>query len=330
MKKTNNRKVLVAGAGGFIGGHLVKQLVAEGDQVIAVDIKPMRSWYQESLDAISIPSFDLSLETSTDFITKFELDDVYMLACDMGGMGFIHNHKVECMYSVLISTNMARAAAKNGIERYLYSSSACIYPNYKQESQHVSLKETDAYPADPEPGYGLEKLFSEELAINLNEKPNISTYVPRLHNVFGPFGTYQGGREKAPAAICRKIIHAKLSGEDKIDVWGDGEQTRSFMYIDDCLEGFKRIINSDYHDPINLGSDELVTINKMVEMVQEIAGTNVKTVHDTSKPQGVRGRCSNNDLIKEKLDWAPSISLVDGLEKTYAWIYDQMIKDYQA
>jgi len=229
------------------------------------------------------------------------------------------------MESVLISTNMARYAFKNGVGRYLYSSSACIYPDYKQNVEEVSLKESDAYPADPEPGYGLEKLFSEEYVRNIGG----DVYIPRLHNVYGPYGTYDGGREKAPAALCRKVIHAKLSGEGNIDIWGDGEQTRSFMYIDDCLEGFSRIMDSDFHEPINLGSDELVSINQMVTIIEQIAETTVRREYDLSKPQGVRGRCSDNTLIQETLDWAPSVSLQDGLEQTYKWIYDQMVGDYK-
>jgi nucleoside-diphosphate-sugar epimerase len=323
-----SKRVLVAGAGGFIGGHVVKQQLEIGNQVLAADIKPAKRWYQYHSAALNIPSLDLSMEAAADYITKFDIEDVYMLACDMGGMGFIHNHKVDCMYSVLISTNMARAAAKSGVKRYLYSSSACIYPSYKQDVQHVYLKESDAYPADPEPGYGMEKLFSEELAINIGDTLSMDTYIPRLHNVYGPFGTYDGGREKAPAAICRKIVVAKLTGDKTISIWGDGEQTRSFMYIDDCVEGFQKIINSDFHKPLNLGSDELVTINQMVSMVEDIAGIKVEREYDLSKPQGVRGRCSDNSLIDQSLGWSPSIALQDGLEKTYKWIYDEMREDY--
>lgn len=674
-----SKKVLVAGAGGFIGGHVVKQQLAMGHNVVAVDIKPTYEWYQLFDDAINLGRIDLSVDSAADYVTKFKADDIIMLACNMGGMGFIHNHKKECMESVLISTNMARYAVKNGVRRYLYSSSACIYPDYKQSVEKVSLKESDAYPADPEPGYGLEKLFSEEYVRNIGS----NVYIPRLHNVYGPCfddqtevltdrgwlffkdlqdedkiasraedgsmeylkpiayqdyeysgkmhhflsrsvdqmvtpdhkiffasnttdqngerevtdfrlgkasancnrselfftsklawkgtdpgstyaipayydtigrlrrpeqsvpmnawfsfagwfisegsafidannnarvvitqnegqnyedicnalddlnlkyttrdhtfvedhngnvvtitkdacvynaalcklvrdqfgvgsenkriprwmleapvplleklyaslmkgdgdsdggryttksqrladdfmelalklgktanlshdgvcyrvsitdrdkfslrnadykkennhklvnyvgrvydvtlprnhvlmvrrngkacwsgncGTYDGGREKAPAALCRKVIHAKLSGEGVVDIWGDGEQTRSFMYIDDCLEGFDRLMDSDFHEPLNLGSDELVSINQMVTIIEEIAETTVRREYDLSKPQGVRGRCSDNALIQKTLGWAPSISLQDGLEQTYKWIYDQMCKDYR-
>lgn len=322
-----NSKVLVAGAGGFIGGHLVRSLLEAGEDVIATDIKPLHRWYQVHDKSLKVDLMDLSVDKCANYITSLGIKDVYMLAADMGGMGYIDAHKTDCMMSVLISANMLKYASHHGIERYLYTSSACVYPGFMQEDKEVFLKESDAYPADPEPGYGLEKLFSEELAINMGIENTINTYVPRLHNVYGPYGTYDGGREKAPAAICRKIIEAKLSGDLSIDIWGDGQQTRSFMYVDDCLEGFNRIINSDVHFPINLGSDFLVSINQLVTFVELIAETNLKRNYDLSKPQGVRGRCSDNALIKESLNWEPSVELLNGLEKTYRWIYDQILKD---
>jgi nucleoside-diphosphate-sugar epimerase len=317
-------KVLVAGAGGFIGGHLVERLLREGKEVVAVDVKPLDEWYQYTKESERLSLVDLSTDEGADFVTKY-IDEVYMLAADMGGMGYIESHKVNCMLSVLISANMMRYSIKHGVKKYLYSSSACVYPSYKQLEEEVSLRESDAYPADPEPGYGLEKLFSEELAINVGrENSNIKTYVPRFHNIFGELGTYDGGREKAPAAICRKVIEAKLSGNHSIEIWGDGEQTRSFMHVDDCVEGMLRLMGSDFHDPINLGSDRLVSINDLVTMVEEIAGIKVERRYDLTKPQGVRGRCSNNDLVKEVLGWEPEISLEDGLERTYKWIYKKM------
>jgi len=324
-----NDKVLVAGAGGFIGGHLVKRLLDDGHEVVAVDVKPSPAWYQYHEKAMNITMLDLKKNDQAEFVHKMGINREFMLAADMGGMGYIDSHKVNCMLSVLISANMVRHAANYDLDKYLYSSSACIYPGYMQDEQNVFLSEADAYPADPEPGYGLEKLFSEELTINVGKEFPISTYVPRLHNVYGPYGTYDGGREKAPAAICRKVIKAKLSGDHRISIWGDGQQTRSFMYVDDCIEGFMRLMDSDLHAPVNLGSEQLVTINHLVDAVEAIADIELEREYDLSKPQGVRGRCSDNTFIKSKLGWAPSISLGDGLERTYGWIYDQMVKDYK-
>jgi nucleoside-diphosphate-sugar epimerase len=240
-------------------------------------------------------------------------------------MGFIETHKAECMLSVLISTHMLVAAKEAGTERFFYSSSACVYNADKQTSADVTaLKESDAYPAMPEDGYGWEKLFSERMARHFREDFGIATRVARYHNVYGPEGTYDGGREKAPAAICRKVIAAKLSGEHAIEIWGDGEQTRSFMYIDDCTEGTIRLAESDIIEPLNIGSDELVTINRLVDIVEEIAGVKLKRSYKLDAPKGVRGRNSDNTLIKELMNWAPSVRLEDGMEKTYRWIYDEM------
>lgn len=321
------RKILVAGAGGFIGGHLVNRLTNEDNHVTAVDIKPMSEWFQTNSNSNRIPMMDLSKTKNADLIMSHQYDDVYMLAADMGGMGYIASHKTECMLSVLISAGMIRGALHNHVDRYLYSSSACVYSSYTQQDTNAFLKESDAYPADPEPGYGLEKLFSEELTINVGKETSMETRAPRFHNVYGPYGSYDGGREKAPAAICRKVIQAKLSNDMNISIWGDGEQTRSFMYIDDCVEGVIKLMNSDIKDPINLGSAQLVTINRLVSIAEGIAGVKLKRSYELDKPQGVRGRCSDNTKIREELGWEPSISLEDGMEKTYKWIYDCIVSN---
>lgn len=317
-------RVVVTGAGGFIGGHLVERLLSEGNDVDAVDIKPLNEWHQVWPDAYN-ERFDLRFRESCERAVE-DADQVYNLAADMGGMGFIETHKADCMLSVLISTHMLNSAAGNGVDRFFYSSSACVYAADKQKDTDVTaLAEADAYPAEAEDGYGWEKLFSERMCRHFTEDYGLITRVARYHNVYGPWGTFDGGREKAPAAICRKIIEAKLSGNHVIDIWGDGNQTRSFMYIDDCIEGTRRIMDSDIDYPINLGSSELVSINQLVDIVQEIAGISVLRHHLLDAPQGVRGRNSDNTLIKRELDWEPSITLADGLEKTYAWIYDQIV-----
>ena len=252
---------------------------------------------------------------------------VYNLAADMGGMGFIENNRALCMLSVLINTHLLMAARKFDVQRFFYASSACVYAADKQTSPEViALKETDAYPAMPEDGYGWEKLFSERMCRHFREDFGLATRVARYHNVYGPHGTYDGGREKAPAAICRKVIQAKLSGRHEIEIWGDGHQTRSFMYIDDCLKGTEAILASDILEPINLGSNELVTINRLVDIVEEIAGVKLKRRYNLKAPKGVNGRNSDNTLIKRYLNWEPKTRLRDGLEKTYGWIYDQMTK----
>jgi GDP-D-mannose 3',5'-epimerase len=318
---------LVTGAGGFIGGHLVRRLLDEGREVRAVDIKPRSQWYQLHDSAQNFEG-NLAMRLVCESVVDENIDQVYNLAADMGGMGFIENNKLQCMLSVLTSTHMLTASVDHA-ERFFYSSSACVYAADKQVNPEVTaLKESDAYPAEAEDGYGWEKLFTERMCRHFREDTGLITRVARYHNVYGPNGTFEGGREKAPAAICRKVIEAKLTNGTHIDIWGDGLQTRSFMYIDDCVEGTLRIMRSDVEEPLNLGSDELVSVNQLVDMVQEIAGVSLKRVHDLSAPQGVRGRNSDNTLIREKLDWAPSISLYDGLEKTYAWIYDQMKDRY--
>ncbi|WP_435770476.1 NAD-dependent epimerase/dehydratase family protein [Nocardioides sp. SYSU DS0651] len=315
--------VLVAGGGGFIGGHLVADLLAQGKTVRAVDVKPVDEWYQVHADADNQVA-DLSLLDSAEAATA-GAREVYMLAADMGGMGFIENNKALCMLSVLTSTHMLQAAKKHDVERYFYSSSACVYAADKQTDTAVTaLKESDAYPAMPEDGYGWEKLFSERMCRHFAEDFGMVTRVARYHNVYGPEGTWTGGREKAPAAVCRKIAEAVISGNHEIEIWGDGEQTRSFMYIDDCVRGSQMILASDYEEPINLGSAELVSINQLYSIVEEIAGIKCERRYKLDAPQGVRGRNSDNTRINEVFGWEPSISLSDGLAKTYAWVYDQV------
>jgi nucleoside-diphosphate-sugar epimerase len=320
---SNSSTVVVAGAGGFIGGHLVADLLRQGRDVRAVDVKPLREWYQV-FDEVDNRQLDLQLRDACQQALAGTAT-VYNLAADMGGMGFIENNKAACMLSVLINTHLLQAALDHGVERYFYASSACVYAAGKQRSPDVTaLAEADAYPAEPEDGYGWEKLFSERMCRHFREDFGLVTRVARYHNVYGPNGTYDGGREKAPAAICRKIAQAKMSGRHEIEIWGDGEQTRSFMYIDDCVTGTQAILNSDIEFPINLGSSELVSINQLVDIVSEIAGITVERRHDLTAPQGVRGRNSDNTLIERELGWEPSIRLRDGLEKTYRWIYDEL------
>jgi nucleoside-diphosphate-sugar epimerase len=315
---------LVTGAGGFIGGHLVRRLRDEGvSRIRAVDVKPVDEWYQVFPDVESVQA---NLELLDECRRAVEgVDTVFNLAADMGGMGFIENNKALCMLSVLVSTHVLVASREAGVERLFYSSSACVYAAGKQSSPEVEpLREADAYPAMPEDGYGWEKLFSERMARHFAEDFGIETRVARYHNVYGPHGTWDGGREKAPAAICRKVAAAKLTGDRRIEIWGDGEQTRSFTYIDDCLEGTLRLTASDVRDPLNVGSDQLVTINELVDIVEGIAGVTLKREYLLDAPQGVRGRNSDNALIRQRLGWAPSISLEDGLAATYAWVHDQV------
>lgn len=315
--------VVVAGGGGFIGGHLAADLLAQGLTVRCVDIKPRHEWQQLHAAAENVVA-DLSLLDDARAAVR-DAGQVYMLAADMGGMGFIENHKAACMMSVLTSTHMLKAAHEAGVERYFYSSSACVYAAGKQTASNVTaLKEEDAYPAQPEDGYGWEKLFSERMCRHFEEDYGFTCRIARYHNVYGPAGTWTGGREKAPAAVCRKIAEAVLSGSHRIDIWGDGRQTRSFMYIDDCLHGTQMLMRGSSSVPVNIGSSELVTINQLVDTVEEIAGIRCERKYQLDAPQGVRGRNSDNTLIRELHGWEPSIPLAEGLEKTYAWVYDQV------
>ncbi len=319
-------RVLVTGAGGFIGGHLVGRLIGQGHDVRSVDIKPLPEWYQLHDGAENVVA-DLRTPDAADYAVD-ECDDVYNLACDMGGMGFIGSNKAACMLSVLISTHVLEAARSAGVGRYFYSSSACVYNADKQTSENVTpLKERDAYPAMPEDGYGWEKLFSERMCRHFSEDFGLYTRVARIHNAYGPHGTWDGGREKAPAAICRKVISAKLNGDARIEIWGDGTQTRSFMYIDDCIEGIVRIMDGDVQEPINLGSTELVSIDQLVDAVEDIAGVELERHYKLDAPTGVNGRNSDNTLIEQALGWSPSIKLSQGMEKTYEWIYSEYVSD---
>ena len=319
--------VLVAGAGGFIGGWLVRNLIERGyTKIRAVDLKPKNEWYQEFPEAENLVLDLQGLEESK--IAARDTRLIYNLAADMGGMGFIENNKAACMMSVLINTHLLMAAKEFGTQRFFYASSACVYNGLKQlDLNNPGLKEEDAYPALPEDGYGWEKLFSERMCINFTEDFGIETRMARYHNVYGPNGTYDGGREKAPAAICRKVAQAKLTGKHEIEIWGDGEQTRSFTYIDDTVFGTQLLTHSNFSEPINLGSDEMVSINQLVDLAEEIAGVKLNRTYDLDAPKGVRGRNSDNDLIKKALKWAPSISLKEGLTKTYEWIYNEIKKN---
>ncbi|MFN2507159.1 MAG: NAD-dependent epimerase/dehydratase family protein [Chthoniobacterales bacterium] len=319
------KQILVCGAGGFIGGHLVADLRRQGNTVRAVDIKPREEWYQRFEDVENL-ELDLNLREAC-MDAAAGMDVVYNLAANMGGMGFIEHNKALCMLSVLINTHMCMSSQEAGIDRYFFASSACVYNAEKQKDRNVvALKEEDAYPALAEDGYGWEKLFSERMCRHFREDYGLTTRVARYHNVYGPEGTYTGGREKAPAAICRKVIEAKLSGSNQIEIWGDGNQTRSFMYIDDCVKGTQLIMESDIIEPINLGSSELVSINQLVDLAEELAGIKVKRSYNLGAPKGVNGRNSDNTLIKRYLGWEPSIRLRDGIERTYAWIYDQITR----
>jgi GDP-D-mannose 3',5'-epimerase len=316
--------IVVCGAGGFIGGHLVADLRRKGAvKIRAVDVKPLTEWYQ-TFDDVENLVLDLSRLPDCQTAVK-GMHTVYNLAADMGGMGFIELNKGLCMLTVLINTHLLMASREAGVQRFFYSSSACVYAADKQVNADVSgLKESDAYPALPEDGYGWEKLFSERMCRHFREDFGLATRVARYHNVYGPVGTYDGGREKAPSAICRKVIAAKLSGNHEIEIWGDGHQTRSFMYIDDCIHGSNTLLDSDFIEPINIGSSQKVSINQLVDIAENIAGVKLKRRYKLDAPKGVNGRNSDNTLIKKVFNWEPSIRLEDGLERTYRWIHDQM------
>ena len=322
---SNQDHIVVAGAGGFIGGHLVAAFRKKGySRIRAVDVKPLDQWYQR-FDDVENLQLDLNLRENCE-ITAQGADEIYNLAANMGGMGFIEANKALCMLSVLINTHLLQSALKHNCKKFFYSSSACVYNADKQKTfEAPSLKEADAYPAQPEDGYGWEKLFSERMCRHFREDFGLYTRVARFHNVYGPWGTWFGGREKAPAAICRKVIEAKVSGKHEIEIWGPGDQTRSFMYADDCIKGLDLIMHSEILEPINLGSTEAVSINQLVGIVEAIAGIKLKRKYDLSAPKGVNGRNSENTLIKKYLNWEPDTSLRTGLEKTYAWIYDQYL-----
>jgi len=322
---SQEKLVVVTGAGGFIGGHLVAAFRACGHHAIrAVDIKPLQDWYQH-FDDVENLSLDLNRLDNCETAAQGAYE-IYNLAANMGGMGFIEKHKALCMLSVLINTHMLQAAVRHKVPRYFYSSSACVYNADKQKTfEAPSLKEEDAYPAMPEDGYGWEKLFSERMCRHFREDFGVRTRMARFHNVYGPWGTWYGGREKAPAAICRKVIEAKVRGKHEIEIWGSGEQTRSFTYIDDCLKGIHLIMQSDIVDPINLGSDEAVTINQLVDIAEDIAGIKLHRKYDLSAPKGVNGRNSDNTLIQKLLHWQPDTTLRHGMERTYRWIYDQYL-----
>jgi nucleoside-diphosphate-sugar epimerase len=321
MKKT----ILVCGAGGFIGGHLVANLIKENKyNVVCADIKSFENWFQffENLK-----NFSLDLKEYDNCLKVTEkVDYIYNMACNMGGMGFIENNKAECMLSVLINTNLLRASLKNNVRRYFFSSSACVYNATKQSKNFIpGLKEQDAYPAEPEDGYGWEKLFSERMCRHFTEDFGLETRVVRYHNVYGPFGTFDGGREKAPAALCRKLIKAKLEKKESIDVWGDGEQTRSFLYIDDCINGTKKVFESNSSEVFNIGSEEQVSINQMIDIIENIAQYKVKRNYQLDMPKGVRGRSSDNSLVNKKIGWKPNFSLKSGLQETFFWIYKEIV-----
>lgn len=326
MPAMSGGAVLVTGGGGFIGGHLVAELLRRGREVRAVDCRPLEEW-RRLHEAVDNRVLDVSLIDSAREAADGAAE-IYNLAADMGGMGFIEGNRARCMLSVLPSTQMLLAAREAGAERFFFSSSACVYPAERQDSPEVTpLREADAYPAMPEDGYGWEKLFGERMCRHFREDFGLETRIARYHNVYGPHGAWRGGREKAPAAICRKVAEAALSGSGEIEIWGDGRQTRSFTYVDDCVEGTLTIAAGPHPEPLNLGSSELVTIDELVSTVEAIAGVELRRTYSPDAPQGVRGRNSDNTLIREAYDWEPSTPLREGLQRTYAWVHDQVERE---
>jgi GDP-D-mannose 3',5'-epimerase len=317
-----NRTVMVAGAGGFIGGWLTKRLLEMGRSVRAVDVKPLAEWEQLHTDAENLV---LDLRDRSDCTVACSgIEHVFNLACDMGGMGFIELNKTACMLSVVIGANLLEAASRSGVSKFFFSSTACVYNIALQSTLDViPLREEDAYPADPEDGYGWEKLFMERLCRHVSEDFSMKTCVARLHNVYGPFCTWEGGREKAPAALCRKAVEAKYNNHRNLEIWGDGDQKRSFTHIDDCTTGIMRIMESDVYEPLNLGSDQVISINELVAIIEQLAGITFDRRYILDAPLGVRGRCSDNTKIFKKLGWAPSLSIADNLATTYEWIENQ-------
>ena len=317
-------KVLVAGAGGFIGGHLVKRLIDEGHTVRGVDKKDFRDWYQVHPESENLV-LDLSLLENALASTR-EAEWVFNLAADMGGMGFIENNKALCMLSSLINTHLLLSSTRNGVKRYFFSSSACVYASWHQTTaEDISLKEADAYPADPEDGYGWEKLFGERMCRHFSEDFGLEVRIARYHNVYGPHGTYDGGREKAPAAACRKTFEFADKQVDAIQIWGDGKQVRSFTYITDCIDGTMKLMNSNYSEPLNIGSSESITIQDLYDIAIRKAGVvEVPFNYDLGAPQGVRGRSSDNTLCEEVLGWIPQVNIQEGMELTYNWISEEM------
>ena len=319
-------KITVTGAGGFIGGHLVKKLELDGHQVTAVDLKPIEDWFQIPINSKANIA-DLRLK---DYALEFTrgADQIYNLACDMGGMGFIENNKAKCMESVLINTHLLQAARDNEVGKFFFASSACVYASFHQDSLNgAPLNESDAYPADPEDGYGWEKLFSERMCRHFYEDYGIEVRIARYHNVYGPFGTYKGGREKVPAAACRKVIEATNGKGGEIEIWGDGKQLRSFTFIDDCIEGTLRLMNSNFQEPINIGSSEMISITDLYQKIISVVGLSIndfKFTYNKEAPVGVRGRSSDNTLCKQVLNWEPNTLLKTGIFATYEWINSQI------
>jgi nucleoside-diphosphate-sugar epimerase len=314
-------RILVTGAGGFIGNALVTYLKRQGYWVRGVDIKypEFSSTDADEFELLDLRRWDNCLQATRG------MDEVYALAADMGGMGFISSHHAQILHNnSLINLHCLEAARVHGVRRYLYTSSACVYPEFLQVDTEVTpLKEEDAYPAQPQDAYGWEKLIAERLCSHYREDYGVETRIVRFHNIFGPLGTWDGGREKVPAALCRKIATAKLIGAEEVEIWGDGEQTRSFCYIDDCVTGIFKLMRSSYHEPLNLGQDRLITINQLADMIADIAGLRIRKKH-VPGPQGVRGRNSDNTRLRQVLGWEPEISLEEGLARTYAWIEDQV------